>query len=556
MNMDMIKPFLKKAGLELNRVTRILFFLSGSAIGNPALLTVPGQMSGSIRGSKAGNFITKGITGILIFPGLVFLLLTSSFSRPDDHETDRIQPFQENPVYWQYRNKPVLLLGGSSNDNLFQDTSPYLDRELDRLVEHGGNYLRCTMSSRDPGNVYPFYHDAGTGMFDLNRWNDEYWRRFEYFLQETRNREIIVQVEIWASYDFYTRESHVRDGLTAWDRNPFNPGNNINYTEAQSGLYQIFRSNGYQIINPFFNTTLPLAYPFDFEIDLVVLGYQKKFVTKLLSISLNFDHVLYVIDNETNADPRWPLYWSQYIRKMAGEKGVNIEVTEMWDTFDPTDGNVEGARVQNPATHFFTRRASVSNTLYDTDNYSYLDISNHNFQEGETHYKTGLYIWNEVQKSGILRPVNNTKIYGADDIGWATHQEGAERFWRNIFAGAASARFHRPPHGLGHRDLAMSHIKSTRMLTSSIDIFSSYPANGLLEEREENEAYCLANNNGQYLLYFPAGGNVRLDLPEGRYEVRWLDIRSSEWKDPEEIRFPGNIETPNDGIWAVRIVKQ
>ncbi len=99
--------------------------------------------------------------------------------------------------------------------------------------------------------------------------------------------------------------------MTAWDRNPFNPKNNINYSEAASGLSQIFRSNGYSIINPFFNTTLPLVYPFDFEIDLVVLGYQKKFVDKLLSISLNFDHVLYVIDNETNADPKWSLYWSQ-----------------------------------------------------------------------------------------------------------------------------------------------------------------------------------------------------------------------------------------------------
>jgi hypothetical protein len=486
---------------------------------------------------------------------VVFLILSGcqeSAEIPD--KSDRIQPYHANPMYWQYKGQPVLLLGGSSNDNIFQHSAAELDQELDRLVKHGGNYLRNTMSSRDQGDQYPFYFDTLTQLYDLDRWNDEYWNRFEYFLDATHKREIIVQIEIWASYDFYTRASYVVDGKLAWERNPFNPGNNQNYTEAESGLFQIFRSNGYQLINPFFNTTLPLAYPFDFEIDMVVLGYQKKFVDKLLSISLNFDHVLYVIDNETNADPKWSLYWAQYLKRRADEADRKIEVTEMYDTFDPTNGAVKEAVVQNPATHFFTRRASVSNTLYDPENYTYLDISNHNFQVGETHYKTGLYIWNEVQNSGILRPVNNTKIYGADDIGWGSHQVGAERFCRNIFAGAASVRFHRPPYGLGHRDIAMSYIRSMRMLTESVDFFSSYPANDLLSERSENEAYCLSNDQGEYLLYFPGGGSIRLNIRQGEYQLRWLNVRTSEWNEPVTLTLPGTIDTPDNDIWALSMV--
>jgi hypothetical protein len=37
---------------------------------------------------------------------------------------------------------------------------------------------------------------------------------------------------------------------------------------------------------------------------------------------------------------------------------------------------------------------------------------------------------------------------------------------------AASVRFHRPPSGLGHTDLAMSHIKSMRLLTDAMNTFT------------------------------------------------------------------------------------
>ena len=32
----------------------------------------------------------------------------------------RIGVYKENPRYWQYKGRPVLLLGGSVEDNLFQ----------------------------------------------------------------------------------------------------------------------------------------------------------------------------------------------------------------------------------------------------------------------------------------------------------------------------------------------------------------------------------------------------------------------------------------------------
>jgi len=468
---------------------------------------------------------------------------------------DRIQPYTENPAFWQYKNQPVLLLGASSNHNIFQHQPDELVTELDRMAAHGGNYLRNTLSFRAPDeDVYAFYRDPETGLFDLNQFNAHYWDKLDFFLRETQKRDIIVQIEVWETYDFYSRMSHIIDGRTAWERNPFHSLNNSNYDYWSSGLSEIFQSNGQALINPFFNTVLPISEPFDFEIRPLVLAFQQGFVDKLLSVTLPYNHVLYCMNNETQADPQWSRYWAQYIRYRAEQQGKKVEVTDMFDPFDPSGGRVEGAKMQNPATHFFTLRSNVNVTLDDPDNFTFVDISNHNAQEGEVHYNTGYYVWKRIQNSGKIRPLNNVKIYGADGGSWnGSSEEGKQRFWRNVFSGSASVRFHRPPSGLGSSDIALAHLKSMRMLTDSIDIFSTVPSNHLLAQREENEAYCLANPHGEAILYFPDGGEVSLSISSGDYIVQWLDIESNTWHPAQSVQFPVDLKSPGAGHWAVLV---
>ena len=124
------------------------------------------------------------------------------------NDEDRIQPYAKNRFYWQYRGKPVLLLGGSDDDNLFQWTGKKLTRQLDLLKSVGGNFVRYTMCDREEGGewgpapesvemVYAFR--KVDDRYDLNQWNDEYWRKFDNFLQETQRREIFVQIPAGAT---------------------------------------------------------------------------------------------------------------------------------------------------------------------------------------------------------------------------------------------------------------------------------------------------------------------------------------------------------------------
>jgi len=53
---------------------------------------------------------------------IVFAVVTPlSFSvQALPRQKNKIDIYGKNPVYWQYKGKPVLLLGGSADDNLFQ----------------------------------------------------------------------------------------------------------------------------------------------------------------------------------------------------------------------------------------------------------------------------------------------------------------------------------------------------------------------------------------------------------------------------------------------------
>ena len=164
---------------------------------------------------------------LLTFPLILFLEFGTK-----NNEKNRIQPWEENPWYWQYKGKPVMLLGASSDDNLFQWLPEMLVPHLDSMKMISANYVRNVMSDRHEKyfEVYPFLQ-LKNGKYDLNQWNDEYWQRFDNFLKETQKRDIIVQIEVWDRFD-YSRD--------AWSSNPYNPQNNINYTFEESGFDSVY----------------------------------------------------------------------------------------------------------------------------------------------------------------------------------------------------------------------------------------------------------------------------------------------------------------------------
>lgn len=234
------------------------------------------------------------------------------------------------------------MVGGSDQDNLFNHPNLGLDgleAHLDLLVSVGGNYVRNTMSSRDRAddssgvynddNLYPFHRDPQSGLYDLDRFDDAYWARFRDFLEMTRKRDIIVQIEVFDRFDFAADRAPHYPGL-GWSAQPFNPKNSVNYAAEQSGLPERIDTHPGRRENPFFRTT-PQQ-----ENNPTVLRYQEAFVDKMLSISLKYPNVLYCVSNETNESEHWSGHWARFIHDRAKRAGVSVQVTEMWDAHDLT----------------------------------------------------------------------------------------------------------------------------------------------------------------------------------------------------------------------------
>jgi len=447
-----------------------------------------------------------------------FILLEPGLAPAGD---GRIRPYEVHPQYWQYKGKPVLLLGGSDDDNLFQWERNKLAAQLDLLVSAGGNYVRNTMSDRDEGNVYAF---ARVGdRYDLNIWNEEYWQRLESFLRLAAERDVIVQIELWDMWDL-TREN--------WARHPFNPLNNINYTAAESGLLtEVPFSPAEEPTKHTFFHTVP-----ELENNVRVLRFQEAFIDRVLEVSLAFPNVLYCINNESGEPPQWSRHWAKRIHQRAKERGVTAQVTDMRRREDITH-----------ATH---------RTVYDdTEVYTFADVSQNTgnqIRDRRLQYRRLL----DVRKylGDAPRPINNVKIYN-DNFG------GASKFMRNVFAGLASTRFHRPvpwnggTRGLGLSEEAQSILRSTRAFTGTLDWFAMQPRPDLLSH--DNGVYLMAQSGRQYALGFDGGGSVELDaraLP-GPTELRWMNVHKGKWIDGGQVE-PGRVslKTPGDGLWMAMIL--
>lgn len=235
---------------------------------------------------------------LMIFP-LIFAYSekAKAFPVPENTPQNRIQPYSKNPMYWQYIGKPIMLIRSSDTDNPLQ--LHYIETHLDDLVASGGNYIRNIMAWSRTEDVLPYLQNE-IRLFDLNQQNPEFFHRLENLLRMAYYRDIIVQIEIWESWNYYMKggEGYPKRG---WGLNPFNPVNNVNYKLEESGMpKQIdFSKRQYPGEHTYFYT-LPE------ELDLpVVIKYQEAFVDQILDVTLGYPNVLYCMNNQTKEAHSW-----------------------------------------------------------------------------------------------------------------------------------------------------------------------------------------------------------------------------------------------------------
>jgi len=424
---------------------------------------------------------------------------------PDTDKIMSIRPYTKNPWYWEYKREPIMLFGASDRDNLWQWTGNVLTDHLDLMKAAGGNYVRNTMSDRNEGDTYAAKRLAN-GKYDITQWNDEYWDKLKFFLDETQKRDIIAQLTLWDWFDLSGDEAYGRFKL-----HPLNPENNINWESGT--ITNAWDYYGGALANN----------------NLKVLDYQHRFIDKLISITAQYGHVLYNIGNESGLGVDWDIYWAWYIKKAARKHGQEIYVTTM----------------------LFAPESTVRRVMSHSDVFSFADVSQNNQDAlgpvGKKHWEN-LVFWRKMIAMGEQgpMPLNNEKVYGhgvGTNTAAGSEKEAIERFWRNIFGGAASTRFHRPAHrggdifwGIGLSEKAQQTLRAVNMFLDEFDIFNAEPYETFSTIGNSVDPYCLANIGKEYAIYFPGGrATVHLDpwVSIKKVSLKWLDLASLTWSKEE-----------------------
>lgn len=489
------------------------------------------------------QFIKFSLLLFLVFAKLtVHSQNTSDLGEKKWNKEDCIQPWSENLRYWQFKGEPVMLLGISQTDHLFLLDD--LEKQLDEMKAVGANYVRNTMSQREGIELKP-YRLLPNKKFDMDHWNEDYWRRFQDMLQWTFERDIIVQIEVWDRFDYSNKY---------WQHSPWRPGNNINYTYQQSGFAESYDEHPSHDKQPFFHT-IPGMEMYLEKYD-IIRHYQEKFVSKMLSYSLNYGHVLYCMNNETSTPAEWGQYWIKFIKDKAVEKGMKVCTTDMFDDAFDADKAIHTPIIfRDPEHYVFADISQVNSRIYN-----------------DVHWEKLKLLISLVNQHP--RPSNHVKIYGGGFTIWGTGalEDQIERFWRDLLGGSAAVRFHRPgpTEGDAITYYRSGSIKAARILENQIKFWDVTPHMELLQNRESNEAYLAAKPGEKYVLYFTYGGSVDLDLSaaKGTFEITWISISegittrttsAQVYKRTEKTIDGGSIVTvsaPYKGGWIAGIVKR
>lgn len=196
-----------------------------------------------------------------------------------------------NPHYLNYKGAPLILVTSAEHYGAVLNRDFDYITYLNALQADGLNYTRIFTGSyvEIPGSFGIKYNTLapatgsflapwkrtsqpglfqGENKFDLSQWEPSYFERLHSFMKEAGNRDIIVEVTFFCStyQDSY------------WERNPFNPSNNIN------GFPPLDRKKSNTLENG------PLT------------GYQVALVRKIVTELNRYENVFFEIQNEPWAD--------------------------------------------------------------------------------------------------------------------------------------------------------------------------------------------------------------------------------------------------------------
>ncbi len=420
-----------------------------------------------------------------------------------------IAPHPENPRYFLFDGKPTFLItsgehyGAVLNGDF--DFLPYLDelhaRGFNLTRTFSGTYREVPGSFQIRGNtlapapgryVGPWARSGtpgaadGGNKFDLDVWDEGYFRRLRTFCGEATRRGIVVEFVLFCP--FYEE--------SLWDVNPLNARNNVN------GL-----------------GTMPRTEVFTPKHGAMVARHEA-FVRKVVGELKGFDNLYYEVCNEPYFGGV-TLDWQARIARAISEAESGMVARHMI--------------AQNVA----NGSARVSDPIPGASLFNF-------------HYATPPAVL--AENAGLRRPIGDdeTGFRGCDDRPYRTEA------WAFLIAGGSvfshldysftvghedgSARVAPPTPGGGGPALRRQ-LATLKRFLEGFEFWKMAPDRSVIAAGVPGgaSAYALSEPGRAYAIYLAGGtrADLALDLPAGRYRVRWVNPRTGEVDKAQDLAHPG-----------------
>jgi hypothetical protein len=416
----------------------------------------------------------------------------------------------QNPHYFLFRGKPVVLITSGEHYgavlNLDFDYVKYLDTlkadKLNLTRTFSGAYVepdnafgiaRNTLAPA-PGrficpwarSTVPGYANGGN-KFDLNRWDDQYFKRLKDFVRQASRRGVVVELNLFCP--FYDESQ--------WRVSPQNAINNIN------GLGRIGRTNVYTL-----------------DKNGGLLAVHDALVRKVVTELTKFDNVYYEICNEPYFGGV-TLGWQHHIAEVIAGTEQGFSRKHLISQNIANDK----ARVTDP-----DRLVSIFNFHYATppDTVPMNYALNRVIGDNETGFKG-----------------TNNRPYRVE--GWEFVMAGGGLFNNldySFAAGAEDGTFVYPARqpGGGNPVLRRQYRALTEFI-HSLDFIHMKPNDDLIRGGlgEGAVARALVDPGKAYALYIKNGtkADLKLEMTAGVYQVEWLNPRTGAVEKKETLEHRG-----------------
>ena len=454
---------------------------------------------------------------------------------------DRIRPYEKNPYYLAWGDQPIFALGATMHHSWTPISRPGtvdIEAQLDRLgrvIEainspHVWGFVRVLpydpMNHLHDGDVervlQPWVRLEDRPRFNLRHFEPEWEERLRTYLEMALARRIIVSLEIWDDWSITRGLNGEYDPgrEAAWNANPFNPLNNINYGQ------RVLPKETAECEAPFYNA-IPTR-----DNNVRVLKLQKLYVDRLLEIAKDYPNVMLKVSNESRAHLDWSRFWANYVR----ERTRGMMIGEM----PATNRRNGGGACEDDFSPL---------TLSMDPHYDYVDVS-----QGVTRYEFGspraqalggakrISFYRQVMaRAGTQKPVIVSKDYTRDADG------GDIVLWSRFIGGAAAARFHRPgvEHGDDVVDFQHEAIGRLGRFIAEVPFWRMHPAPDLIMDLPRRaHANVLAEPEGHtviQLLDARAGDRLAVRLTQGTWVARWIDPARGEEIKRHDVDVTGRV---------------